>query len=291
MRSAMRLIGMIAFLWSLGLCTTAAPAEEDSENADSNSANNPVEPRLTVQYWNFYAPSLSDVNGGAENGIGRILIPFQVGGVQQVMHIDPPVVTDPTARSGPRTGLGDTQLYNFTLGSFDLGLPQKVTLGFGPLLALPTRSNGNFGTDKLQTGAGGVILAPQGWGILGMLATYQRKVSGPAAQVTSVQPQVFYNLSRGYYLRSSAIITFDGATQTAVVPVGFGFGKVIHLSGGFTLNLYAEGQPSLYRTGVGAPNYQVFTGVKLQFPSAVTSQWHFLTDRFGGTCSRVADTH
>jgi hypothetical protein len=272
MRGAVRFCRTIVFLWGLSLCATAARAEEDV--GDSNSANNPVEPRLTFQYWNYYAPSLSDVNGGAENGIGRILIPFQIGGVQQIMHIDPSVVTNPTARSGPRTGLGDTQLYNFTLGSFDLGLPQKVTLGFGPLLAIPTRTNGNFGTDKLQAGAGGVILAPQGWGLLSVLATYQRTVSGPTTQVTSVQPQVYYNLPRGYYLRSSAIITFDGATQTAVVPVGFGLGKVINLTGGFTLNLYAEGQPSLYRTGVGAPNYQVFAGFSLQLPSAVTSQWH-----------------
>jgi hypothetical protein len=27
---------------------------------------------------------LSDVNGGAENGIGRILIPLQIAGIQQI---------------------------------------------------------------------------------------------------------------------------------------------------------------------------------------------------------------
>ncbi len=43
---------------------------------------------------------------------------------------------------------------------------------------------------------------------------------------------------------------------------------------GYTLNLYAEGQPSFYRTGVGAPNYQVFTGVTLQLPPAVTADWN-----------------
>jgi hypothetical protein len=273
MRGAMRLIRGL-FLSGLTLCAAAVPAEEESGSADSNAANNPVEPRLTLQYWNYYAPSLSDVSGGAESGVGRVLIPFQIAGIQQMMHIDPPVVTNPTARSGPRTGLGDTQLYNFTLGSFDVGLPQKVTFGFGPLLAIPTRSNGNFGTEKLQEGAAGVVIAPQNWGMLGALATYQRTVSGPTAEVTTVMPQVYYNLPHGYYLRSSAIITFDGAAQTAVVPVGFGIGKVISLSGGFTLNLYAEGQPSLYRTGVGAPTYQVFTGISVQFPPAVSSQWH-----------------
>jgi hypothetical protein len=46
------------------------------------------------------------------------------------------------------------------------------------------------------------------------------------------------------------------------------------LDGGYTLNFYAEAQPSLYRSGVGAPNYQVFTGISLQLPSSFTSGWH-----------------
>jgi hypothetical protein len=117
---------------------------------------------------------LSDLNGTAENGLGRILIPFQIAGIQQIAHIDPAIVTNPTAKSGPRTGLGDTQLYNFTLGSFDVGLPHKVTFGFGPLLVIPTRTDSNFGTGKLQAGASGVILAPQSWGLLSVLVVSTR---------------------------------------------------------------------------------------------------------------------
>ena len=107
----------------------------------------------------------------AESGEGRVLIPFQIAGVQQIMHIVPPVVTNPTTTSGPRTGLGD----------------------------------GN---------------------------------------------------------------------HTSATPVGLGLGKVIQLDAGYTLNTYAEIQPSLYRSGVGAPNYQVFTGISLQLPLYFTSGWH-----------------
>jgi hypothetical protein len=274
MRSAVGFIRTIVRLSTLSLCAAAASAAEDSDNTSSNAANNPAEPRVTLQYWNYYAPSLNDLNDGSENGIVRSIFPFKIAGIQQIMHIDPAIVTDPTSTSGPRTGLGDTRIYNFTLGSFDLGLPQKITFGFGPLLAIPTRTNSNFGTDKLQPGAAGVIVAPQNWGLLGVLATYQRTVSGPSIQVTGVQPNVLYNLSDGYYLRSSGTIVFDGAAHTAVVPIGFGFGKVINLSNGVTLNVYAEGQPSIYRTGVGAPNYQVFTGITVQLPSSINSGWH-----------------
>jgi hypothetical protein len=117
----------------------------DESSGGNNAANSPTEPRLTFQYWNYYAPSLHEQSGGAENAVGRILIPFQVDGIQQILHIDPPVVTDPNSISGPRTGLGDIQLYNFSLTKFDLGQSQTLTVGIGPLLALPTATSINFG--------------------------------------------------------------------------------------------------------------------------------------------------
>jgi hypothetical protein len=45
------------------------------------------------------------------------------------------------------------------------------------------------------------------------------------------------------------------------------------------LNMYADAQPSLYRSGAGAPNYQIFTGIALQSPPRFTNSWHlFLAD-------------
>jgi hypothetical protein len=260
-----------------GTTSDGAQASFDAERKNANSANDPTEPRLTVEYWNFYAPSLHSLNGGAENGEGRLLIPFQIDGVQQLLHIDPPIVTNPTAKSGPRTGLGDTQIYNLTLIKRDVGLyeHEPLTFGIGPLLAVPTNTSTNFGTNSLQAGAAGAIIAPQPWGLLGLLGTYQRTVSGVSTQLTTVQPNIFYNLHGGWYLRSSAIMRFDTSTHTTTIPVGFGAGKVIQLSGGYTLNGYVEAQPSVYRSGTGAPNFQIFTGIKLQFPPSLTSSWNF----------------
>jgi hypothetical protein len=250
-----------------------ANASDNSESSGSNSANNPAEPKFTLQYWNYYAPSLNSLNNDAENGEARVLIPFKIAGIQQIVHIDPPIVTNPTATGGPRTGLGDTQIYNFTLGKFDLGMPQKVTFGLGPLVAIPASTSTNFGTNKLQAGAAGIILSPQSWGLLGVLGTYQQTLSGVSSHVTVAQPLIFFNLPHGYYLRSSAAMTFNTGDHTSAIPVGLGLGKVIQLDAGYTLNAYAEVQPSLYRSGVGAPNYQVFTGISLQLPSQFTSGW------------------
>jgi hypothetical protein len=275
----MRLCGTALILSGLviGVCAVDARADDakTSDSASSNSANDPTEPRLTLEYWNYYAPSLNQLGGDAENGILRALIPFTVDGIQQEMHVIPSLVTAPGATSGPRTGLGDTQLYNFTLTKQDIGLPEKVTFGIGPLLAVPTATSINFGPDSLQGGVAGAIIAPQSWGLIGVLATYQHTLYGPGSEVTSVQPNVFFNLDKGYYLRSSAVMTFDTFTHTSVVPIGFGAGKVIQMSGGYTLNAYVEAQPSVYRAGVGAPRFQVFTGIKIQFPPGVTSKWNF----------------
>jgi hypothetical protein len=176
-RTALALSGLVAIV-----CAGDARAEDTktSDSSSSNSANDPTEPRLQFQYWNYYAPSLNRLNGDAENGIGRVLIPFKVGGIQQVMHIDPSIVTAPAATSGPRTGLGDAQIYNFTLTKHDIGLPEKITLGIGPLIAPPTATSVNFGPNSLQGGVAGVIVAPQSWGLLGVLGTYSTRCGDPA---------------------------------------------------------------------------------------------------------------
>ena len=268
------LLGLLIGAVSVRADDVATSGESDAnESNSSNAANNPAEPRFTLQYWNYYAPSSSELSGGAENGVVRSIIPFKINGIQQIMHINPPIVTNPTAMSGPRTGLGDTQIYNYTLEKFDLGLPQKVTFGFGPLLAIPTRTSPNFGTNRLQAGAAGIVLAPQNWGLLGVLMTYQQTLSGVSSHLIVAQPLIFFNLPRGYYLRSSAALSFDSGNHNSAVPVGFGLGKVNQLDGGYTLNVYAEVQPSLFRSGVGAPNYQVFTGISLQLPASFTSDW------------------
>jgi hypothetical protein len=74
-------------------------------------------------------------------------------------------------------------------------------------------------------------------GVLGVLVPYQHTLSGVSSELTTVQPNVFYNLDYGYYLRSSAIMQFNTYSHTDFVPVGFGAGKVIKLDGGYVLNV------------------------------------------------------
>jgi hypothetical protein len=251
------------------------PAAGDT-NDSNNAANSPTEPRLTFQYWNYYAPLLHDNSNWAENGTGRILIPFQVDGIQQIFHVVPTVVTDPNSITGPRTGFGDLQLYNFSLTKFALPESQALTVGAGPLMAFPTVNSPNFGPDNtVQGGAAGVLEARLNWGILGVLATYQHTLSGVGSQLVTVQPILYYNFQQGWYFRSDAVMQFNSYSHTNVVPVGLGFGKVIQLESGYTWNAYLEAQPSVYRSGRGAPDLQIEAGIQVQFPASVTSGWKF----------------
>jgi hypothetical protein len=252
------------------------PPPSGDTNDSNNAANSPTEPRLTFQYWNYYAPLLHDNSNWAENGTGRILIPFQVDGIQQIFHVVPTVVTDPNSITGPRTGFGDLQLYNFSLTKFALPESQALTVGAGPLMAFPTVNSPNFGPDNtVQGGAAGVLEARLNWGILGVLATYQHTLSGVGSQLVTVQPILYYNFQHGWYFRSDAVMQFNSYTHTNVVPVGLGFGKVIQLESGYTWNAYLEAQPSVYRSGRGAPDLQIEAGIQVQFPASVTSGWKF----------------
>ena len=112
-------------------------------------------------------------------------------------------------------------------------------------------------------------VAPQPWGLLAGLVTYQHSFAGddsrPTAQIITAQPIVTYNLPDGFYLRSSGTWTFDLGNHTSVIPVGFGAGKVWSFGNGNTINAFLEPQYSVIHSGVGVPVWQFFAGVNLQF--------------------------
>ena len=63
----MRLCSTVSVL--LGLIVTVCATEvRADDSSDSNSSNNPVEPKLTLEYWNYFATSLNQLSGYAENG-------------------------------------------------------------------------------------------------------------------------------------------------------------------------------------------------------------------------------
>ncbi len=236
-----------------------------SPSGDVNAANNPLTPKVTINLQDYFLPSLNRLDGRSGNQfLLRGLVPSDAFGVPQLIRFTLPVVTSPAFPSGTDTGLGDFALFDLVM------IPSKpVAFGIGPLLVAPTASSRSLGAGKWQAGLAGVAVAPQHWGILAALVTWQHSFAGddlrPTTQVLTAQPILTYNLPHGFYLRSSGIWTFDFGNHTSVVPVGLGAGKVWAFGHGNTVNAFVEPQYSVIRSGVGVPTWQVFAGLNLQF--------------------------
>ena len=235
---------------------------------DADSSNNPLTPQPTVFIENYGIPSLYGQPGQSSDQLFiRGAVPFKLFDEQQLSRFTVPVLSNPTTPSGSSTGIGDVQFINVTLEA----VPGFGGVGIGPLLSFPTASSKVLGTGKWEAGAAAIAIAPRSWGLAGGLVTYQHSFASEqkgrsTSNLLTVEPIVTYNLPHGYYLRSSAIATFDFTSNTDVFPIGFGFGKVWKVKR-TTINLYFEPQYSVWHQGNGldAPRLQLLGGLTLQF--------------------------
>jgi len=254
---------LIVAISAISLGTQAASAQEHS---DVNAANNPLTPKITLNFHDYYVPELSGLPGDryANQFLLRGLVPSDLFGAPQLIRFTLPVATAPEFPTGYTTGLGDLTLMDIFL------VPGKeISFGAGPLVVLPTATDDALGAGKWQAGAAGVVVAPQSWGLLGGLVTYQTSFAGESdrddVSLATFQPIVNFNLSKGFYLRSSAIWNFDLESGNYSVPVGFGVGKVFQVNDKVTMNAFVEPQYTVFDHGRGNPEWQVFVGVNFQF--------------------------
>jgi hypothetical protein len=254
---------------SLAACSTVLLASLASaqEHQDINEANNPLTPKITINFQDYFIPSFKDTPGNphANQFLLRGLIPSDMGGMPQLLRFTLPIATSPDVPTGYITGLGDLTLMDI----FILPKQGDVTFGLGPLLVLPTATDSSLGSGKWQIGAVGIGVAPQDWGLLAGLVTYQTSFAGADSRedmdLFTLQPIVNVNLTDGWYLRSSATWNFDLQSGDAYIPVGLGVGKVFKLDKGVTMNAFIEPQYTVWNEG-SARRWQIFTGLNFQFP-------------------------
>lgn len=254
----------VRVLFACGALLVSA-AGAAAQETDVNEANNPLTPKITLNFQDYYIPELKDLPGLYSNQfLLRGLVPSDMFGTPQLFRFTLPVATAPTFPDGYVTGLGDLTLMDIFL------FPGKqVSFGAGPIVVLPTATDEALGAGKWQLGAAGVAVAPQSWGIIGGLATYQASVAGQSERedvsLLTFEPIVNYNLPHGFYLRSSAIWNFDLERGDYYIPAGFGIGKVIQLNEKTTMNAFIEPQYTVFSHGSGNPVWQIFAGVNFQF--------------------------
>jgi len=250
---------------TLFVALSLAPLTLSAQTTDEvNEANSPLTPSITANVQDLYAPRLYDSDGSSNSLLLRGVLPHALGGIPQIVRGTLPITSAPDVNGNTR-GLGDLNLFDLAL--FKQG---TMALGIGPQLTVPTATDPVLGTGKWQAGLAAVVVAPQAWGLMGALVTWQHSFAGPSDRPTQnnlvVQPLLIYNLPQGVYLRSTANWNFDLARGNYVIPIGAGAGKVFLLSDGTTINVFAEPQWTIAHHGAGQPEFQVFMGVNMQFP-------------------------
>jgi len=239
-----------------GPLQAAAPSEEDLKQA-----NNPLANFKTLNFQNYYVPEVSDSDGTANTFWVRYAQPVNVFGGDWLVRASLPVQRVPTA-GGNSSGLGAINAFAAYL--FKTGNP-GLSIGAGPLAALPTSTGDVPGGDTWDLGAAAVLFDARSqlfqWG---GLITWQTDVAGSGdSNLASVQPFGMFQLGNGLYLRSTGVWVFNFETNDYVVPVGFGLGKVIK-SGKSVFNFYVEPQMTILSDGPGQPDFQILVGFNIQ---------------------------
>jgi hypothetical protein len=240
-----------------------------SASNSTNSANNPLTPKLQILAQNYLDPSLQGYGGRIlDEELFRAYVPFKLFGVDNITRIYQPVFKDPLFPQGTDGGLGDTTIFDLAETHV-----QKFTLGAGPLLVIPTASHPDMGAGKWQAGAATIGVREMSWGLAGAILTYQHSFTGVAgeeprntAELITVQPIIRYNFKKGFYMRSTGFWNFNPHSGVDDIPVGMGIGRVWDLADGVTVNVYCEPQYSVWQSGTGSPRLQILDGINFQFP-------------------------
>ncbi|WP_374028966.1 hypothetical protein [Bdellovibrio bacteriovorus] len=252
---------------TVAICIHCAPwiAQAAVSSDDMNKSNNPLAPMVGLNLHDYITSSIFGTDETSNSFNLRGALPHLLGGHPQLARLTVPYQTVPEAGGDQVSGLGDINLFDIFLMKAG-----NLELGVGPYFIFPSASEDETGAGKWQLGASGVVIAPQTWGMVGALLTYQHDVAGdddrPTQNIATLQPIVMHNLPQAFYLRSTGIWYFNWETGDYYLPIGLGVGKVWKLESGITLNLFAEPQWTVAHEGDGVPNYQTFVGLNFQFP-------------------------
>lgn len=247
----------------LSLATTLAYAQSAE---DANKANNPLNLAPSLGMQNYYTPRLFGTSAHTNDFLVRPTLPIAPGdwvGVPQILRPTVPLSTRPQADGSYRTGLGDISVFDiFLLKQGD------IDLGVGPMLTMPTATEKELGTGKWSGGLAAVAVHSSPRGLLGGLVQWQHSFAGQSDRETvhtaTLQPFVIHNLPQGWYLRSTAVWTFDLQHNEYYIPVGLGAGRAWRV-GKTIVNTFVEPQWTVAHKGEGLPQFTVFAGVNFTF--------------------------
>jgi hypothetical protein len=249
------------------LSSGVASAQEQAATSDVAQANNPLANFTAFNLHNYYIGELTDPDKDANQFWARFAKPFSLGQTNWLMRASLPINTFPVPPGfDHEAGLGDLNVFAAYL--IDTGNP-ALSIGIGPQITAPTASKDALGSEQWSAGLVQTLFNASSPKIqYGYLLSWQASFTGAddrdEVNLGAFQPFVFYQLGKGTYLRSTAVMAYDFEHSSYSVPVGLGIGQVVPREK-VVFNVFIEPQVSVADDGAGWPKWQVFVGLNTQF--------------------------
>jgi len=245
---------------------SAVPAQVAADAAARNAAQNPVAPAISLPFQNNTYYGVGPYRRAENVLVMEPVIPLKLSENWALITrtIVPIEVTPRLAPSvGSDYGLGNIQP-QFYLTQVH---PGKVFWGAGGQLYLPTATDSLLGTNKWGGGPAGAVLSSHGHWLGGLLFSNQfAGLNHKHVNELTLNPFLFYNMSRGWYLITSPVITADwtaARNDRWDAPMGGGVGRVFRI-GKQPVNARTQFLDHLATTN-GGPNWQLQAQVQLIF--------------------------
>ena len=238
------------------------PAETDKTEELAKLAQNPVGNLISVPVqWNMGFGAGPTKTYQSTLNIQPV-IPISINEDWNIItRTIMPVDSWPTAGNNHVAGIGDTTFTAF----LSPGKPGKFIWGIGPAFLFPTASSPELGSGQWGLGPSLVGLYMGKHVVAGALINNIWSVGGwsnKTVNFMTLQPFFNYNFPGGWYLTTSPIITANWAADSSrdvwTVPIGGGFGKIIH-AGKLPINLSAQ---AFYN--IATPQYGADWSIRLQ---------------------------
>jgi hypothetical protein len=247
-------------------------AGEDETEELAKAAQNPIANLISLPFQNNtqfgYGP-----RDEAQNTLNiQPVWPFEITeNWNLITRTIVPILSQPGLSSGENreTGLGDITFTGFLSPSGS----GKVTWGAGPIFLFPSATDDRLGADKWGLGPSIVVLGMPGNWVVGSLFSNVWSVGGSGNEDVNLftwQVIANYNLSNGWYLTSTPIITSNWEAKSGdqwTVPVGGGFGKIFRIASLPPMNAQIQGFYNAVKPSISG-RWSMRVQLQLMFPKS-----------------------
>ena len=217
-------------------------AREGNSEALAKQAQNPIATLISFPIqWNSvpgtqWAPRAIDPSARPNRILNvwnvQPVVPFPLNHhLTLISRTIVPVIHRPLAGETDVIGIGDINPSLFLVPRTG----GNLMVGFGPTLVIPSATDVQLSSQRWSAGPAGVGVYTKGPWVGGVLINNIWSFAGRGGREVNgmlIQPFLNYNLSGGWYLIGSPIITADWTANNGkgwTIPVGGGFGRIFVL--------------------------------------------------------------